>query len=74
MINPASALKKAAGLMKVERHAVFNALHLGDNDPAIVAESGPLPGFSPTGDTFDLIVVLYPDTFRYGFPAASVRG
>lgn len=67
MINPASALKKAAGLMKVERHAVFNALHLGDNDPAIVAESGPLPGFSPTGDTFDLIVVLFQILFDMDF-------
>ena len=38
MIDSASFLEEAAGLMKVERHAVFNALHLGDNDPAIVAE------------------------------------
>ena len=35
VINPASALKETAGLMKVERHAVFNALHLGGNDPAM---------------------------------------
>ena len=67
MINPASALKEAAGLMKVERHAVFNALHLGDNDPAIVAESGSLPGFSAAGDTFDLIVVLFQILFNMDF-------
>ena len=67
MINPASALKKAAGLMKVERHAVFNALHLGDNDPAIVAESGSLPGFSAAGDTFDLVVVLLQILFNMDF-------
>ena len=67
MINPASALKKAAGLMKVERHAVFNTLHLGDNDPAIVAESGSLPGFSAAGDTFDLIVVLFQILFDMDF-------
>ena len=67
MINPASALKKAAGLMKVERHAVFNALHLGDNDPAIVAESGSLPLFSAAGDTFDMVVVLLQILFNMDF-------
>ena len=51
MINPASALKEAAGLMEVEWHAVFNALHLGDNDPAIVAEPRTFPGLSAAGDT-----------------------
>ena len=53
--------------MKVERHAVFNALHLGDNDPTIVAESGSLPGFSAAGDTFDLIVVLFQILFDMDF-------
>ena len=59
MINPASALKEAAGLMEVEWNTIFNALHLGDDDPAIVAEPRTFPGFSSAGDTFDLIVVLF---------------
>lgn len=53
--------------MKVERHAVFVTLHSGDDDPSIVTESGPLPGFSPAGDTFDLIVVLFQILFDMDF-------
>ena len=67
MINPASALKKAAGLMKVERHAVFNALHLGDDDPSIVAEPRTFPGLSAAEDTFDLAVVLFQILFNMDF-------
>ena len=67
MINPASALKEAAGLMEVERHAVFVTLHSGDDDPSIVTESGSLPGFSSAGDTFDLILVLLQILFNMDF-------
>ena len=67
MINPASALKEAAGLMEVKRDAVFNTLHLGDNDPTIVAESRTFPGLSSAGDTFDLIVVLFQIFFNMDF-------
>ena len=67
MIDPASFLEEAAGLMKVERHAVFVTLHSGDDDPSIVTESGSLPGFSPAGDTFDLIVVLFQILFDMDF-------
>lgn len=67
MINPASALKEAAGLMEVEWNAVFNALHLGDNDPAIVAEPRTIPGLSAAGDTFDLVVVLLQIFFNMDF-------
>ena len=67
MINPASALKKAAGLMEVKGHAVFVALHSGDDDPSIVTESGTLPGFSAAGDTFDLILVLLQILFDMDF-------
>lgn len=67
MINPASALKEAAGLMEVKRDAVFNALHLGDNDPAIVAEPRTFPGLSAAGDTFDLVVVLLQIFFNMDF-------
>ena len=53
--------------MEVEWHAVFNALHLGDNDPAIVAEPGTFPGLSAAGDTFDLVVVLLQIIFNMDF-------
>ena len=44
--------------MEVERYAVFDALHLSDDDPAIVAESGTFSGFSTAGDAFNLIMIL----------------
>lgn len=53
--------------MKVERHAVFNALLLGDNDPAIVAEPRTFPGLSAAGDTLDLAVVLLQILFNMDF-------
>ena len=67
MIDPASFLEEAAGLMEVKGHAVFVTLHSGDDDPSIVTESGSLPGFSPAGDTFDLIVVLFQILFDMDF-------
>ena len=67
MINPASALKEAAGLMEVEWNAIFNALHLGDDDPSIVAEPRTFPGLSAAGDTFDLVVVLLQILFNMDF-------
>lgn len=67
MINPASALKEAAGLMEVEWNAVFNALHLGSNDPAIVAEPRTFPGLSAAGDAFDLVVILLQIFFNMDF-------
>ena len=74
MIDPVTTLEEAAGLVEVKWNAVFDALHFGDDDPAIIAEPGSFPGFTAAGDTFDLIMVLFVrDTFRCGFPAASVR-
>lgn len=67
MIDPASALKEAAGLMEVEWNAIFNALHLGDNDPSIVAESHAFSGLSAAGDTLDLVVVLLQILFNMDF-------
>ena len=51
----------------MERHAVFNALHLGDDDPSIVAEPRTFPGLSAAGDTFDLVVVLFQIFFNMDF-------
>ena len=67
MIDPASFLEEAAGLMEVKGHTVFVTLHSGDDDPSIVTESGSLPGFSAAGDTFDLIVVLFQILFDMDF-------
>ena len=67
MIDPASVLKEAAGLMEVEWNAIFNALHLGDNDPSIVAESHAFSGLSAAGDTLDLVVVLLQILFNMDF-------
>ena len=53
--------------MEVEWNAIFNALHLGDDDPSIVAEPRTFPGFSSAGDTFDLIVVLFQIFFNMDF-------
>ena len=53
--------------MEVKRDAVFNTLHLGDNDPTIVAESRTFPGLSAAGDTFDLVVVLLQILFNMDF-------
>ena len=67
MIDPASFLEEAAGLMEVKGHAVFVTLHSGDDDPAVVTESGTFSGFSAAGDTFDLIVVLFQILFNMDF-------
>lgn len=67
MIDPASFLEEAAGLMEVKGHALFVTLHSGDDDPSIVTESGSLPGFSAAGDTFDLIEVLFQILFDMDF-------
>ena len=58
VIDPVPALEKTSGLMEVERYSVFDALHLGDDDPAIVTESGTFSGFPAAGDAFDLIMIL----------------
>ena len=58
MINPVPTLEQTSGLMEMERYAVFDALHLGDDDPAVVTESGTFSGFTAAGDAFNLIMVL----------------
>lgn len=72
MPDPVSAPKEGAGLMKMKWHLVFYALHLGHDDPAVVAESGIGAGFSAAGDTFDVIVIMFKilfnmDVFQHGF-------
>ena len=67
MIDPASFLKEAAGLMEVKGHAVFVTLHPCDDDPSIVAESCTIPGLSAAGDTLDLVVVLLQILFDMDF-------
>lgn len=58
MIDTVPSLEQTSGMMEVERYAVFDALHLSDDDPAIVAESGTFSGFSTAGDAFNLIMIL----------------
>lgn len=53
--------------MEVEWNAIFNALHLGENDPSIVAESHAFSGLSAAGDTLDLVVVLLQILFNMDF-------
>ena len=67
VVDPVPALEQTSGLMEEERYSVFDALHLGDDDPAIVAESGTFSGFSAAGDAFDLIVILIEIFFDVDF-------
>lgn len=58
VIDTVPSLEQTSGLMEVERYSVFDALHLGDDDPALVTESGTFSGFPAAGDAFDLIMIL----------------
>ena len=67
MIDPVTTLEEAAGLVEVKWNAVFDALHFGDDDPAIITEPGSIPGLTTAGDTFDLVVVLLQILFDMDF-------
>ena len=57
--DQAATLEDGASLMKVKRHAVFDELNLGFDDPVVVVDSSSGAGFPTAGDAFDGIVVLY---------------
>lgn len=58
MVYAVPALEVVAGLMKMERDIVLDALGHGVQYPAEVADSGAIAGFPAAGDQFDFIMVL----------------
>ena len=72
LVDLCTTPQSGAGLVEAERHAVFNALHVSIEHPAVVADPGVWSGLTAAGDAADLRPVLFQigtdfDLFQHGF-------